>query len=279
MSGAPGVISKKSLLPVGAAQQSEARTPRSRFRGAVPRYIVVAEALLADIESGRYAVGELLPPELEIAEHYGISRYTAREAIRRLDEMGLITRRAGIGTTVKARTAQSRYTASISDLADLVHYTKQTQLKILSESWVTVEGELGKILPQALGQRWLKFATLRYPMAGREPISHTEIVVHPTYEDIRNRIHEPNATVYRLIEDLHGERIHELRQEISCTAISKPVAALLGASVASPALYVLRYYIGKGDSLLSVSINTYPQDRFKLSTRWRLDWTGESASE
>ena len=82
----------------------------------------------------------------------------------------------------------------------------------------------------------------------------------------------PRATIYRLIEDLHGEKISELRQEISCTAISREVGALLGARTGSPALYVLRYYQGKGDDLKSVSINTYPQNRFKLSTRWRLDW-------
>ena len=244
------------------------------LRAGVPRYIVVAQALIADIEQGRYALGDLLPPEVEIAQRYGISRYTAREAIRRLVEMGLITRRAGIGTTVTARTAPSRYTAGISDLADLVHYTKQTQLEILSEDWVTVAGELGKILPEALGQRWLKFSTLRYPMAGREPISYTEIVVRPDFEDIRQRIHEPHATIYRLIEDLHGERIREVRQEISCMAIGKPAAALLGAKANSPALHVLRYYIGKGGALLSVSINIYPQDRFKLTTRWRLDRPG-----
>lgn len=241
----------------------------------MPRYAVVAEALIADIERGRYAVGELLPPELEIAGHYGISRYTAREAFRRLDEMGLITRRAGIGTTVKSRTVRSHYTASISDLADLVHYTKNTRLEILSEKWVKVEGGLAKIIPQALGQRWLKFATLRYPSVGREPISYTEIVVHPNYEAIRARIREPGATVYRLIEELHGERIREVRQEIGCVATPAPIATLLGVRSRSAALHVLRYYIGKADQLLSVSINVYPQDRFKLSTQWRLDRGGE----
>ncbi len=233
--------------------------------------MVVAESLIADIERGKYAVGDLLPPEMVIAEQYGISRHTAREAIRRLDEMGLITRRAGIGTTIKSVATQSRYTASISDITDLVHYTKQTHLKILSESWVRVEGELESILPDAAGQRWLKFSTLRFPESGTQAISYTEIVVHPAYERIRERIHEPNATVYRLIEDLHGEMIREVRQEISCVALTRKTGALLGARAGSPALHVLRYYIGKGDQLMSVSINIYPQDRFKLSTSWRLD--------
>lgn len=260
---------KKSIT---TAPSDAYRPASATLRGAGPRYLMVADALIADIERGHYGVGDMLPPELEIAERYGVSRYTAREAIRKLTEMGLITRRAGIGTTVKSATTQSRYTATISDIADLVHYTKQTQLKILSEEWVRVEGELESILGEAHGQRWLKFSTLRFPANSKQPISYTEILVHPAYERIRERIHEHGATVYRLIEDLHGERVSEVRQEISCVAISKKIGALLGAPPDSPALYVLRYYLDKGDALMSVSINIYPQNRFKLSTRWRLDY-------
>lgn len=259
--------------PAKAVASAAAAKP-SRLRNAVPRYIVVADALIADIERGTYAVGDLLPGELEIAERYGISRHTTREAIRRLDELGLISRRAGIGTIVKASSAESHYTATISDLADLSHHTKQTRLKVLSEEWVKVEGELEKILEGARGQRWLKFTTLRYPATGKEPISYTEILVHPAYEEIRRRINEPNATVFRLIEDLHGERISEARQEISCIATPKKIAELLGTEPKAPALYVLRYYLGKNDTLLSVSINIYPQNRFKVTTNWRLEWSG-----
>jgi GntR family transcriptional regulator len=232
----------------------------------------VADALIADIEQGTYGVGDMLPPELEIAEKYGVSRYTAREAIRRLTEMGLITRRAGIGTTVKSSATQSRYTARISDIQELIHYTKQTELKLLKEEWVKIEGELAAILEEAQGQTWLKISALRYPRGSDKPISLTDMVVHPSYARIRERIHEPNAAVYKLIEEIYGEKISEVRQEISCLALSPEVSALLGAAVGSPALLVLRYYLGKGNSLMSVSINIYPQDRFKLSTSWRLDW-------
>ncbi|VWX62438.1 conserved hypothetical protein [Burkholderiales bacterium 8X] len=260
---------KKNPRPTKAAPHS---APSTRLGSAGPRYQMVADALIGDIERGRYGIGDMLPPEVEIAEHYGVSRYTAREAIRKLTDMGLITRRAGIGTTVKSASTQSRYMATISDIADLVHYTKQTQLKILSEEWVRIEGELADILSEARGQRWLKFSTLRYPAGSEQPISYTEMLVHPAYERIRERIHEAGVTIYRLIEDLHGEKVSEVRQEISCIAIGKKVGSLLGARAGSPALYVLRYYLGKGDALMSVSINIYPQNRFKLSTRWRLDY-------
>lgn len=243
----------------------------ARSRGMAPRYAMVADALIADIERGTYAVGSLLPGELEIAQRYGLSRHTAREALRRLEDMGLISRRPGVGTIVKSRSTESHYTAAIADLDDLVHHTKHTKLQVLSEDWVTVDGDLAKILGGASGQRWLRFKTLRLPAVGKEPISYTEIFVHPIYESIRDHLNEAGVTVFRLIEALDGERIKELRQEISCASVGPEIAELLGIKAGSPVLQVLRFYYGRGDSLLSVSINTYPQNRFKVTTRWRLD--------
>jgi DNA-binding GntR family transcriptional regulator len=256
-----------------AATAAPVRTsrPRALAGHGAPRYMRVADALIADIEQGTYAVGEMLPPELEIAEQYGVSRYTAREAIRRLTQLGLITRRAGIGTTVTSNTAQSNYSARISDIDELIHYAKETKLKVLGEEWVKVEGDLAEVLQPAKGQTWLKLTALRYPQGSRKPISHTSMVVHPAYARIRERIRESGAAVYRLIEEMYGERISEVKQVITCVALTKEQGALLGEKTGSPALLVYRYYMGKDNNLLSVSINLYPPDRFKLVTSWRLD--------
>lgn len=259
-----------------APDQPAAAPPSLRRSKMSPRYAMLADALVTEIERGTYAVGDLLPGELEIAERYGFSRHTTREALRRLEEMGLISRRAGIGTTVKARSTESHYTAAIADLNDLVHHTRHTRLEVLSEEWVRVDQELAHVLQGAQGQRWLKFRTLRYPETGKEPISYTEILLHPIYEAIRDRLKEPGAAVYRLIEEIDGERVKELKQEISCLAAPAEVAKLLGIAAGEPVLHVLRFYYGRGDALLSVSINYYPQKRFKVTTRWRLD-TGAAA--
>ena len=242
------------------------------FTAATPRYLVVAQALMRDIEAGKFEVGAMLPTEVELCEQFGVSRHTAREAIRRLTDAGLVSRRAGIGTTVRAKAAQARYTASVSDLTELFVYNREARLKVLSEDWVTVDGELARILPGAEGQRWYRFTAERHVAESADPIVYTEILVRPGYEAIRERIREPGAMVYRLIEEMHGEHVVELRQEISCVATPKKIAAILGTRPGSPALRVLRYYVGKHDALLSVSVNTYPHERFKLTTRWRLDW-------
>lgn len=62
-----------------------------------------AEALQEAIESGAYRPGSRLPSEAELAEQLSVSRATLREALRLLDERGLIRRRHGRGTFVRER--------------------------------------------------------------------------------------------------------------------------------------------------------------------------------
>lgn len=253
--------------------QPAARTAAPARAPGAPRYQRVADALIAEIEQGRYKVGDMLPPELEIAERFGISRYTAREAIRRLTELGLITRRAGIGTTVTRTSAQANYTARISDIGELVHYAQQTRLKLLTEDNVKVEGPLAEVVPQALGQTWMRIVALRYREGSGKPIEHTTILVDPAFTRIRERIREKGAAVYRLLDEMYGEQIAEVRQEISCTALPEAQAALLGEPVGTPVLLVYRYYLGQSGNLLSMSINLSPPDRFRLATSWRLGYS------
>ena len=254
---------------------SPAATPAraaSALPATAPLYRVVAQALLRDIERGRYKVGDRLPTEVEVCAQFGVSRHTAREAMRRLAEAGLLVRRAGVGTTVKAASQlQGRYTARVSDLSDLFAFNRLTRFELLAEDTVVIDASLAEILPAAAGQRWLRFSVLRHAPRTPGPIVHTHILMRPGYEAVRDRIGEPGVMVYELIEQLHGQRIAELRQEISCVRTPAAIARLLGTRPGSPGLRVLRWYVAADASVLSVAINTYPEARFKLTTRWRLD--------
>lgn len=60
----------------------------------------VAENLKWRILSGDYRPGGKLPPELQLAAELGVNRFTVREAMNQLEQMRLITRKAGAGTRV-----------------------------------------------------------------------------------------------------------------------------------------------------------------------------------
>ena len=70
------------------------------------RYLAVAQALLVDITSGRYGAGDRLPADRAIAESFGVSRATAREAQLALEVIGAVEVRHGDGAFVRWPPAQ-----------------------------------------------------------------------------------------------------------------------------------------------------------------------------
>ena len=71
-----------------------------------PKYKQICQSLRTAIESGTYGAGFRLPSEHELVETFGASRVTVSRALRELQIGGLIDRRAGSGTYVRASTAK-----------------------------------------------------------------------------------------------------------------------------------------------------------------------------
>ena len=63
-------------------------------------YRRIADSLAEAIEAGEYKLGDRLPTERELAEQFGVSRPTLREAMIALEMLGLIEARHGLGIYV-----------------------------------------------------------------------------------------------------------------------------------------------------------------------------------
>ncbi|MGZ4430063.1 MAG: GntR family transcriptional regulator [Gaiellales bacterium] len=86
--------------------------PVADVRG-VPRYREVADQLQSRITGGDLAPGQRIPSERAVAEEFGISRMTARQAVELLVRRGVVYRRPGSGTFV----APARIEHSLQRLA------------------------------------------------------------------------------------------------------------------------------------------------------------------
>ena len=84
---------------------NEVRARREKTDSSLPAAVTAGSAAIAArlrraILDGKYADGERLPAERNLAQHFEASRSTVREALRRLEENHLVTRRIGSGTFV-----------------------------------------------------------------------------------------------------------------------------------------------------------------------------------
>ena len=76
---------------------------------AIPRnrvYTEVARQLQASIVD-KLKPGDMLPPERELVQRFGVSRSSIRDAIRSLEAVGLLEPRQGVGTVVRELSADA----------------------------------------------------------------------------------------------------------------------------------------------------------------------------
>ncbi|WP_067623101.1 GntR family transcriptional regulator [Alicyclobacillus acidiphilus] len=66
----------------------------------IPKYQVVRTELINRIKSGEFKPGERLPVEADLAESFGVSRQTIRQAIGEMVQIGILERKQGSGTYV-----------------------------------------------------------------------------------------------------------------------------------------------------------------------------------
>lgn len=79
--------------------------PDTKERGS--KYQRIYRSLQAAIASGEYRTGQRLPSESELVKTFGASRITVNRALRELQLVGTIERRAGSGSYVRAETKRS----------------------------------------------------------------------------------------------------------------------------------------------------------------------------
>jgi DNA-binding GntR family transcriptional regulator len=70
-------------------------------RTLAPAFRRISVELRAAIEGGELHKGDVLPSEATLTEQYGVSRWTARQALTELETAGLIETRHGKGRFVK----------------------------------------------------------------------------------------------------------------------------------------------------------------------------------
>jgi DNA-binding LacI/PurR family transcriptional regulator len=94
--------------------------PAPHVAGKKLRYHSIREAIRRDIESRRFAPGERLPSDGDLATRFDASRLTVIRALKDLENEGLVQRKAGSGTFVRAAAAAATRTFGIlmPDLGD-----------------------------------------------------------------------------------------------------------------------------------------------------------------
>jgi GntR family transcriptional regulator, phosphonate transport system regulatory protein len=121
----------------------------------------VANGIERGIADGRFAAGERLPGETEMAETYRVNRHTVRRALAALAERGLVRAERGSGTYVEAQRLAYplRSRTRFSEIVGESGHEPRGQLIEASEEAAT--RELGRTLGLKTGAALIRIESLR----------------------------------------------------------------------------------------------------------------------
>lgn len=242
------------------------------------RYAVLASALMDRINNGMYPVGSLLPTEMELCKQFGASRTTVREALRQLNDLGMVARRPGVGTRVRAKAGTSVYLHAVDSLSQIFQYpSASAKPRLLNHTEITLDEEIAQLLQAEAGQRWIRFETVRSFVGEGAPMAYVTSFVPLTLAGIIELVPQTREPAYTLIEKMTGSRIVEVTQQFKARRMTTREAEMLEAASGEAGLFVLRRYFDINHQLMLVTTTLYPSDRYSYSIDLRYNPRGNAS--
>lgn len=239
--------------------------------GSAPRYLQIAQDLLRGIRDGEYPVGSMLPPEMQLCDHYGASRFTVREALRWLTDHRLIDRRRGAGTTVKSAELSPSFVYRLSSLSDILKYPADTYRENLVSGLVQVDPQLSSTIGSSIGQEWYRIGGLRKSDGSVQPICWSDIYVLPEFAELIADEVTAREPVFERIERERGVVIANAQIRIFASSIEGEMARLLRVADGSPALTFVRRYLDDNARNFETTVTIHPEKRFEYALELKRD--------
>ncbi len=205
----------------------------------VPLYQQIFVILRNKIISGELSPGEKVMSEQELCLRFGVSRVTARGALTKLAESGLVERQRGSGTRVASRIETKRpVVASMDGLIENVgHIGRTTDVRVLEHGQAPASGECAAALDVDRGTMVQR--AIRVRVHDGTPMTY---LVTWIPADVAALIEgqDMSATPLLLLLENAGIPVESARQSISATVADSEIAAALGIAAGSPLIEVRR---------------------------------------
>ncbi len=244
----------------------------SPARDKSPRYLQLAAELREAIIAGRYHDGVQFPTETALCERYRVSRFTVREALRRLEGEGLISRRRGSGTVVQPASARAgALHQPLSNVGELLQYAAGSEVTYVERGAGELPPRLAEQLDRNCAGRWHRFHGVRRQAGDPRPIAATDVFLHERLGTAIDRLDLGAGTLFTQLERLAGLAIGRVTQDIQAVPATREMASALEIDEGAPVLRILRCYCDRGGQLFELSVSHHPGERFAYSMHIDLD--------
>jgi GntR family transcriptional regulator len=202
----------------------------------VPLYHQLQIVLKAEIEGRKWHADQQLPNETKLAERFGVSKITVRQALQKLAELGYIRREHGRGTFVARRKFDEGPRELTSFTEEMRCHDLSATSRLLRQH---VEEAAGRVADALLIQTGSPVYVLqRVRLAGGEPMSiqtaHIPAAFVPGLELTAS------SSLYEVLQGEYHLHPARARETYFASAADAGAAELLGIPVGAPVFSVER---------------------------------------
>lgn len=221
----------------------------------LPAWAQAAQSIRREIETGRFAGGDRLPSEAELAASFHLSRLTVRQALGQLSSEGLIERRQGVGTFVAPRKVAVQHDLSLSS-----SWRKRFQQEGHESTSRLLEAEVqDAVRPESAGgltpaDRQGKFSFVkRLHLVDGQPIGATESWVPVDIAPDLTELPLDDFSLSATLRNRHGHSAASVHSTLETLLATAADAQLLDTVPDVPLFVVTAISRLKDGSLLDVS--------------------------
>jgi len=236
----------------------------------LPLYYQIRQKLLDDIVAGKFGAGTPLPSEQEIARQAGVSRMTARQALKSLCQMGVTYSVRGRGTFASGIKLVKDFRQVQSFSEEMKARGLEPGAELLSMKTVRAAEEVAHALRLSEDERVIRLSRLR--LASGSPMGiETSHLPEKLCPDLA-RDFKPGDSLYCVLESRRGIRMVTADEVVEAGPARPRDAGYLRIAPGTPVFFFTRIsYLHDGQPAEYVK-STYRADRYRLEIRLTRPW-------
>ncbi len=220
---------------------------------------IQTEMLLRElIKKKEYQEGKLLPNEVELSSHLGISRNTLRQAISKLVNEGILSRKKGYGTTVSTKGVFGRAKNWLSFSQEMKALGISVHNFELHISWVIPEKAVLSFFDLKPSSRVLCLERLR----GKEnfPFVYFVSYFNPSIGMTGNE--DFSKPLYEILEEKYKVRASLSYEELTAIKAPQNIYKKLNIAADEPVLFRKRLVYDESKNPIEFNYGYYRGDSF-----------------
>ncbi|MFD7325112.1 GntR family transcriptional regulator [Streptomyces sp. NPDC059875] len=229
----------------------------------LPLWYQVSQSLRASILGRTPDASLRLPTEEQLAAHYGVSVLTMRQALKELEEEGLISRHRRRGTFIEPGARRSTPRRLLGSIDAIVAQQSGERTTVLGHGAEPVPGELAEYFPDVT--EVVAYRRLRRDGESGEPTNWAQNAVRPEVAAGLDPADLERWPMTKVLRDVMGVRISRITDTVEARLADPETAALLEVPLLSPILHYTGVTYDEDGRVVDVARIRYRGDRFSFT--------------